>query len=462
MFRSFGVLALAGFNLTACSPSQPLRTDVLLISLDTLRRDAVGLYSRDGESLTPAIDAFARDSVIFTHSFAPIPFTLPSHMTMFTGFYPDVHAVSSGKSLLAREFTTLPEILQRANYSTAGFVTNDWMKGEFGFARGFERFERLKHGLTFADRVNRRAFEVLDNSAADRPFFLFLHYFDAHSDFHHPGGNTLPYYAPEPYHRAEMGAQPFTYDFCDEGNNCATKYLIAADRERRPLSSVEIEKVYRLYRAGVRYLDDQLANLFDGLKRRRLYDSSLIVLVSDHGEEFREHGRFIHGQTYDENIAVPLLIKLPYGRYRGTMVDGLVEHTDLLPTLLDFLNVTVDIPFQGTSLVPLIEGRASGKRVVLSEDKFVPGRYALRSSRYKLIFDTGSKATELYDLASDPRERTNLSGERPRLVAGMRARLLQVLEKNSELAARVGSVGQVDEVLDEAEQERLRSLGYLQ
>lgn len=142
-------------------------------------------------------------------------------------------------------------------------------------------------------------------------FFLFLHYYDLDSDFEQgSAANKFPYYAPREY-RQGLDVSSDGREFCDDEGNCNTRYLMAADRERRDVPQSEIDTIHGLYRVAVPHLDAEMGAFFDELKSRGLYDDSMIIVTSDHGEEFREQGRFIHSQPYDETIRVPLLVKSP-------------------------------------------------------------------------------------------------------------------------------------------------------
>ncbi len=168
--------AFAGCRSESVSPPRP---HIVLISLDTLRRDAVGAYADLQASRTPNLDAFAATGTRFANAFVPMPFTLPSHMSLFTGLYPDVHRVVSKETALGDGIDTLPARLRDAGYATLGVVTNAWMKPGFGFGRGFDQYDQLEPGDFFAERVNQRALALLDGRGDDeRPVFLFLHFLD--------------------------------------------------------------------------------------------------------------------------------------------------------------------------------------------------------------------------------------------------------------------------------------------
>lgn len=434
------------------------RVDVILISLDSLRKDALGAYRTDGASLTPALDRLARRSVLFTRAFTPVAFTLPSHMSMFTGLRPWAHGVVSDSDRLGDGIATLPERLRSAGYRTLGFYSNEFVGGGFGFARGFDRYVEVVHDLTSAARVTSRALSAVDWSDPRRPpVFLFLHYYEAHSDADLEG-NGLPYYSP-PALREGLPVSREGREFCDGRGRCASAFLVAADLERRSLPPETVRLVRALYERGVRHLDGELDRLFRGLDEAGALDRAVVAVTSDHGEEFREHGRFMHSQVYEETIAVPLLLHLPGGAHSGKVREELVELTDLLPTLLGAVGRPDLVPsgLDGRSLLSAGPEAADPRRTVLSRDKERPDRWALRTDRYKLIHDFSGENAELYDLDRDPAESEDL-GTSHRDVA---RRL------DEHLSAALAEIRPSDwadpssRVLSEEQKSRLRAIGYL-
>jgi arylsulfatase A-like enzyme len=460
---------LAAAMVSCGGPPPPPRpgsvTPVIFISLDTFRADGLGALRRRRPSISPALDALRRDSVLFSSTVVPMAFTLPSHMSMFTGLSPEVHRVAGERARLAEGVPTLPQLFHQAGYHTVGWMTNEWLKADFGFGRGFDSYERIDHDLTYADRVVAHALGTLDEAQkSGRPLFLFLHFMDAHSDFYWSGRNVLPYYSPEEF-RAGILAPDDQRHFCDDKGRCATDFLEAADREHRTVAPEDLALMHRLYEAGLRYLDRDLGNFFAELKKRGLYDRALIVLTSDHGEEIREHGMFLHEQVYAESIDVPLLIKLPGNRLAGATVRDLTTVTDLFPTLAELAGLTPPPNLQGRSLVPLIEGtekRGDGPaRALVAEDKLVRSRYALRTPSHALVYDLATQATELYDLRHDPDETTDVAASDPKLVDHLRRRLLRALREDRKRADELGSQPDYGSLLTKEERDNLKSLGYL-
>jgi arylsulfatase A-like enzyme len=439
--------------------------NVILISLDTVRRDAVGVYHEtDGPSPTPNIDLFAAGCVRFDDVWAPTPFTLPSHMTIFTGLHPEVHGVDKRTQVLDPGIPTVAELAAARGYATLGLVSNIWMKGAFGFDRGFDHYETIPFGLTYAARINHRLFELLDGSdLEDRPLFLFLHYIDAHSDYQKGGSNTLPYYS-SPELLAELGVSPESTAFCDPDGNCGTAFLTAANSSGRPIDEATIRMLHELYLAGVRALDAEIGKLLQGLGDRGLLENSLVIITSDHGEEFREHGRFVHAQPFVESLAVPLLVRFPGGAHGGRVVSRPVELADLMPSMLVAMGAEPPAYLPSHDLLSGVEAQGESRPVsILGRDKNRRRRFSLRSAEYTLVVDlaTGDKA--LFDRTADPGETIDIAGEHPDVVADLEARLRETLARDRELSARLRDPDAQDRVdtLTEEEQQLLRAIGYL-
>lgn len=453
-------LVLSGCVSEALPRGVPERPNVLLISLDTVRRDAVGAYhGSDGPSDTPYLDRFARESVLFEQAYAPIPSTLPSHMTMFTGLSPDVHGIQRSDLRLADHVVTLPQRLAEAGWRTEGIVTNAWIKADYGFGRGFDRYQELPHGFLFAERVNHRAVEALDALPVGAPWFLFLHYLDAHSDPRRVG-HTLPYFAPDRF-REDTGIAADDPRFCDPQGRCATDFLLEADLARRAVQTEIVRDVRALYARGVRYLDTQLGTLFAALRKRGLYEDTMIIVLSDHGEEFREHGRFAHTQAFEPGVAVPLMIKMPGGAGAGRRVPDPVGHEALLPSLLELLQLPPVEDARAASFAGLVHGVARAEGAVLVRDK-QRRRYGFRLGRYKLIRDFDAGTVALYDLNRDPSESRDLSTVRPAVTRDLEARLERRLRRDRRQAVVVrAAVPTVVPVLTAEEQQRLEAIGYV-
>jgi arylsulfatase A-like enzyme len=423
------------------------RPNVILISVDTLRADHLGCYGY-GQETSPAVDGLARQGVLFEEVLASSPWTLPSHVSMVTSLSPAAHACSLVTGAKVRKkIPTLAEILWNRGYQTHGITTILYLTKAYGFDQGFRGLVALGHRAR-AERVTDEAIEWLKGKRDER-FFLFLHYYDPHSDYTPPARYKERF---DPGYQGPIdGSVPNLLEHQDQLTEGDFRHLVA------------------LYDGEVAYVDDQLARLFDQIKQMGLWDRSVIVFTSDHGEEFREHGSFGHGFTlYDEQLLVPLVICWP-GRLReGHRVKEAVQLIDVVPTVLEM--VGVEGPkgaerFEGKSLVSYCQASAAAPaalRDAFSQTELGENElYADRVDGAKAIYNATSGRWELYDLVSDPGETTNLAGrDRERLAA-----LSSKLDPYILHARRVSETSQreAEKVeLDEKSIETLKSLGYVQ
>jgi len=338
---AFSTLALAalvaacGGERSAPAPAAdaPLRPrGVVLISIDALRADSLGPYGSVRET-TPFLDRLAGRATVFENAFAQVPSTLPSHMSMFTGLYPSEHQVDPPSSVLSDQIRTLPEVLRKAGFRTFGHTEGGYVQGGYGFARGFEEWSDTPYARdTDVERTLRAGLDSLAGVRAGERFFLFLHTYSVHDPYDPPPGyRTLPWMGPRP-----AGA------FDPTGPN------LAAHNEHRVAATPEAIEWFRgLYDAGVRYLDDQLAVFFAELERTGLADETVVILTSDHGEEFGEHGHLAHTQAYPECLRIPLLVVAP-GR-GAARVARLVETVDFAPTIYELTGVAAPPDLPGRS-----------------------------------------------------------------------------------------------------------------
>ncbi|MCB4792558.1 MAG: sulfatase-like hydrolase/transferase [Elusimicrobia bacterium] len=389
--------------------------DVIIISLDTLRMDHVGCFGYK-KNITPNIDKFARDAVMFKNAFAPSPNTLSSHKSLFTSLYTRTHGYEDDKDfdLKARKAPLhITNELKSKGYYTAAVISCWHLDSEFGFSAGFDFFKRIKeNNLVYADKVNSDAsqlLKILDNP--EQNLFLFFHYYDIHSDYTYDG-NILPYYSPFEYMNTFVPKdlrEKYSGLYKDKP---ATDYLLYYSYEAKSKPpKEEIEYLIDLYDSGIACTDHYIGELFSLLKEHNLYDNSLIVLVSDHGEEFGEHGEFIHNQVYDECSRIPLLIKFPKNKFAGTKRDALVEIIDIMPTVLGCCGLDIPQNLQGKSLMPLIKGRDQFKDEVYLKQHLGNNIFAVRTKQYKLIYDTKTLKLKLFDMAKDPLETTDITAE---------------------------------------------------
>jgi arylsulfatase A-like enzyme/Tfp pilus assembly protein PilF len=415
-FPALAALVLASSLTYAAGP--PARPDVFLITIDTLRADHVHCYGYD-KIQTPALDALAKDGIRFMKAFTPSPITNSSHTTILTGLLPSEHGVTDFGIPLSAEHPTWAGILKQAGYRTAAFigaVILDSRSLAPGLDRGFDFYDNFPaHPQTKSrwGRVERRGEEVARHAETwlaahpSGPRFVWVHLYDPHD----------PYAPPAPYSK--------TY-------------------ENNP------------YDGEIAYADSALGKFVDFLKQRGWYQRAVIVVVGDHGEGLGEHGEDTHGIfLYDSTTHVPLLIKLPGAEQADSTVAAQVRTTDILPTVLDLLNLSSPAGLDGESLQTLFANHPSPERPAFGETDY-PVRFgwaplrSLRADGHKYI---EAPRPELYDLSVDPGERTNLYEPWNEPVKKMRAELAEQRAKTPP-ATSAGAVGAG--TIDE-----LRALGYL-
>ncbi|MEM8993424.1 MAG: sulfatase [Acidobacteriota bacterium] len=433
-------LFAAGLAVAACSPrlepaTPPDRPHVLLISLDTLRADRLGSYGHTRDT-SPFLDSLADGGTRFARSFVNTHGTPPSHATLFTSLYQESHRVSHGildgqvDHRMPDELPTLPQVLLDAGYHTVAVTGGGFMSADFGWRRGFERFYEEEH----ADGVDK-LFRAIRSRDDGTPIFAFFHTYEIHS----------PYDPAAPY-RTLWGELDAEVDATSEG--------LKARSRRRPfhLSDPERESLLKLYDAGIRYTDDTLRELFGRLDAIGFLDHALVIVTSDHGEEFGEHGSLLHPATlYEELVSVPLIISGP-GVDVGKVDDRLVSTIDIAPTIYGYLDVRAP---RWTGGADLLEPYAPGRGEVFLQ--YGDLLYGVRTPNFKLIENEKTGNVKLFDLQRDPAEQRNIARTRPFVVETLTARLEQWRSSVPRFAARSDEAPALsDERLDE-----LRALGYV-
>lgn len=415
--------------------------NVLLISIDTLRQDHVGVYGYP-RNTTPNVDAFAADTIRFDSAIAQAPSTLPSHASIFTSMIPEHHrAFHATEQPLPPEALTMAEILWQAGFRTGAYTAGAQMSEKYGLDQGFDIYESFKGDMTHESRFSdivERGKGFLERYGDER-FFLLLHTYEVHTP-----------YTPDPRYLHE-----FDPDYAGPlGDSIDLSYLrrVFENPTRLRMSEADRRHVIAAYDGEIRSMDNAFGDLIAYLKDKRLYDNTLIVFTSDHGEEFGERGRVgWHSWTlYDELVRVPLLIKMPGAQYAGYVVKEVVRGIDLLPTLTDVLGIDVDSSFEGTSVMDRVLGSA-GSVVFAVSQRDLQGDIptSIRTSRWKL-YDGA-----LYDLATDPGERFDVSAQYPLVKAS--------LDTNLAMIRSLTALADAErlELTDELRQQ-LRALGYIQ
>ncbi len=417
------LLALIGSTLAFTSAVQEKGTSLVLITVDTLRVDHLSSFDQSSPVRTPFVDSLAADGILFRRALTTNPITFPAHSSLLTGTWPLSHGVRdfTGSTLAERE-VTLAEVLKEAGYTTAAFVSAAVLDNRTGIGQGFDVYDDgfetfLGEDSRVAERRGpetlARALSWLESGrGTEGPFFLWVHLFEPHD----------PYEPPEPYRSQYRDS---------------------------------------LYAGEVAYVDSLVGQLLAELKTRGLYDSSVICLLSDHGEGLGDHGESKHGFfVYQSTIHVPWILKFAGGTHSGRAVEANVSIVDVFPTLMHGLEIDRrhwPSGLQGRSRYRLISGGNAREEPLYAESVTPRNQYGwndlrvLQSGRYKLIDTT---RPELYDLRDDPGETKNLFQEQSAVGLRLR-RALAEFEGRYETSAE--HAADIDTEL----QERLRSLGYI-
>ncbi len=452
--------------------------NIVFVVVDALRADYLALYSDAAVAKTPQLAAFRHDAVLFTNCFAQSTWTKPSFATLFSGLYPETHTATSKVSHLPDDIQTVAEVLYEGGYHTKGFSNNPHIMNIFNFGQGFVDYTDLKPDVYYfgatlsasklslydalrrakqnavaeipfwpkklvvtefyqpAEVVTGEALDWLDSGAVPEgvPFYLFLHYMDPHDPFmdaDKPGVG---------YARVRLG---------------------------NPDPSLR-EPMQKAYNDEIEYLDTYLSELFDGLRRRGLYDDALIVFTADHGEEFYDHEGWWHGQTlYDELMHVPLIVKLPGNARRGQTNAYLARHVDIPVTFIHFAGLKRPEAMPGKALFGENNTDANADTLFVYaeldfENNILQG---VRTYDTKVIHANADNPrrfdpVEFYDLAADPLEHHNLAGQQnPR--KDDQQKLEEVLEGMLRFTRENAAVPVLDSGMTSDIKQRLEALGYL-
>jgi arylsulfatase A-like enzyme len=448
--------------------------NIVIFLIDTLRQDRVGAYGYEGYETTPYADFLATESVLFEQAYAPSPWTLPTIASLLTSKHQCEHQTIAARRRLPDELSPLAERLKRAGYTTMGVFANSFASKQYGFDRGYDYYK-------YNARTDGHDVSVLLDRLQGRPFFLYVHNLEPHTPYHY----ALPHTPGLPdVTRATRRQIKDAYK--------AYRSLTRADyHNKRPLGTTDnsaeqdammaklngfLREYKILYDSAVRYADSRMGSAIAALKRRGAWDKTLFIFLADHGEEMNDHGGWLHDQSaYEELMRVPLMIKFPNGEFGGTRVHEPVSLVDIMPTLAAYLKMpSLAENARGRNLLPLIRGE-----VEPSDAPYVPGmrmnivkyyrpwkesrgdiNVVVRQGSFKGIWNVEPETFELYDLSSDPGERTNIADAHPDQVATMREYADEWLREC--LAASPGGEDTVDlEGLDEETLKNLRALGYI-
>jgi len=412
-----GVLLYFLFFSPTSSISRRRNLNLLLIIVDTLRADRLGYSGHKVQ--TPNIDRLAEEGTRFLNAISQYPMTLPSHVSLFTSTFPQYHGIkNNGNYYLGESYTTLAEMLKERGYLTSAFIGAVVLESKFGLAQGFDHYDDSFKTPEFLKSLEAQnlAEDVFESARSwflknhQQKFFMWVHFYDPHA----------PYTPPPPYDKI----YPDPYD------------------------------------GEVAYTDLYVGKLVNMLEEKGLVGKTLIVFTSDHGEGLDEHDELTHGVfLYDTTLKVPLIFHCPRVIPRNKVIKSQVRIVDIMPTILDILDIEVPPSLQGKSLLPMMDKRASEGYDSYAETYFPylsngwSPLKCIRTTRYKYI---EAPKPELYDLEADPGETRNILNEKLDLSQQL-AKKLRTLETRYAAEKAPGK-----RILSSEEREKLRTLGYLE
>ncbi len=420
--------------------------DIVLIILDAARADHFGAYGYQRKT-TPFIDRLADDGLVFTRAFAVAPYTLCSVPTILTGTSWALHGVVDRGLRLSDTAVTLAESLGTAGYRTIGYSATPNNSAALGDAQGYDEFHELWGELPPNQAINpfqlsKRVVERIEDGLGSSPVHLMLHFVPPHS----------PY---TPAERYDLFTDP-SYQGPIDGTEKVVSAIVANRMETTP---EDRKHLVDLYDGNLRMADEAVRRVVRALRRSGRLANAVLIITSDHGEAFFEHGRQGHNTTvYDEMMHVPLILSMPDDLARSDVdVDRLASLEDLVPTILGVLGLSPDGMVTGVDLLTAPRDAREGDERRLLFRSAAPRIYALRGQRWKAVMSQSGRHQELFDLEADPGERTNLALTMP----------LQMSVLSTELGRRVAAAEPVlaaaeEGVADEADVDALRALGYVE
>lgn len=457
------------------------RPNIIFIVIDTARYDRFGCYGYDRPT-SPNIDKIAAEATTYETCVSSATWTLPSHTSMFTGLAVSQHGVNGDNKKLTPQIPTLAQILQRSGYDTFGISPIHWISEATGLSRGFDHFVTLWDPFAKQNAIVRQSFNLLyktvyfnkrdkgaqatnwlakrwlgkwqEEAANEKPYFLFINYFDAH----------LPYEPPQPFRdqfETIKRSEPVDQDLF----RYITGKTEMTDERRQRLSD--------LYDAGIAYVDHRIGQLVEQLTEMGLMENTLLVITGDHGENIGDHGHLGHRYIpYETLIHVPLVVKWPDGKRAGERVSQPVQTTDIFGTLIKAADVAPELVLQPLEPYTLMTDSPVREHAVAENmfpmllrvlkkrfSWFEPGRLtqprrALRTNQHNLIWAQDG-ISELYDMVADPEELVDISAENQPIVDSLTATL------DSWVQTHTAAEGDITPELDEDITKQLEALGYL-
>jgi len=426
------------------------KPNIIFIVVDTLRADHAGCcgYQRN---TTPNIDSLSRQGMLFTNAIATAPWTLPSVGSILTSQYPCVLGIRDTITVIDKQYPLLSEVLKEHEYTTHGIVSHTLLSANLGFGRGFDQYDEKSmfgFGGISSPEVTKKVVSFLRRRHS-RPFFLFAHYFDPHYNYtQHEKYNYYPSY---------------------QGELKSSHSILELWRMRHRLTKDDIKYLVSLYDSEIAFTDEYVGKVLDELKDRDYYDDSIIIVTSDHGEEFMERGWIGHTVTlYQELVWVPLIMKFP--GCSPQIIDSSVSLIDIVPTIYQYLGFKVADALEG-EVLDLSQSDSRSRGPIFSETfnpqvhqpKRIIKPIAFRSivlGDRKLIYDEKKDTTQVYDLAKDPHERNDLSHlhlQQDQQLKVLLSRYIAYVKSRE----KPGPTQDANKLFTPEQRQQLESLGYL-
>jgi arylsulfatase A-like enzyme len=435
--------AIFSINAAATVRNKP---NIIFVMFDTCRADQLGCYGYSVDT-SPNIDKFAKGAMRFDRPVSQATITTCSVGSFMTSRYPQNIILQNANDIpgVPENLPTLAGVLRDKGYSTSAVISNMLAQEKLGFAQGFDYFnEEMMRRVVTSPGVLSVGLKRLAQ-VKDKPFFMFLLFVDPHTPYvKHDEYNFYPDY------KGKLGER---VNITDD----------SADVAAKTFSSDDIKYLRALYNGEIKFTDRHFGMLMEELKKRGLYDNTMIVFLGDHGEEFMEHGRLLHGHAvYEETTRVPLIVKLP-GQTSGSVVGGVFPLIDLFPSILKYIGADPSlirpqgraVDFNGLTQSP-------EDRVFTAEDAKFGKLWAVQDNKYKLIWNTTTDDTKLFDMQQDRGEKTNIAKNEPDV---LRSLLDAAREKEGQVGWNSGNGGKMGlspRVFSDEDRHRLRSLGYAQ
>lgn len=440
-------------NKLAAEPTDEDGINVVLISIDTLRFDHLGTYGYSRDT-SPYVDQLAIDSVQFNNCFVQSNWTLPSHTSMLTALNCFRHQVYLADEKMSPSLITVADILRMHDYYCGGITGGGYVSEKFGFSKGFDDYKGERfvfHAEDEAEQLRDATITWLEKNE-DKKFFLFLHTYQVHDPYYSHAGYT------EQFVEGELSWKTMPI----------ASYLRDKPEKRRyKFTEKQAADIVALYDGEIKYMDENLIRpVMQKLKDLGLYDRTLIIFTSDHGEEFLDHNSWLHKHTlFNELIKVPLLIKYPDSEFQGKHIDTVVRSIDIVPTILEAVGID-PVPFDmdGVSMQQIVLGKEQKNRVFFSDfsqkgsSGLRPAMVATNQDYFKLIVNrkTSPPKTSIFNWQEDILEKKNLEKSQSELLRAMFQRILDYYDNFKAVAATSDKV-----VMDKALEERLKALGYI-